>query len=579
LPIEVLISLKVDVNETTDMDPLLRDNKDTSNVEIKKAGGSLYPKLSCDEELIKEKHTEHFQFEEDQSSEAKLYSQSSECPSTSARVFPQVLAVLAVSFGCFIHGTSVMYGVVAVLGIEESSQKLKPNSTETVLGFAYDKTEDSAWIIGISAIGMIFGSLLAAPMSNAIGRKSTCIGGIGIVFAVAYLLFVIPFDVSMLYLARLLMGMGLGVSQSISTVYIAEISTPNVRGNLAVIPAMTGCLGVVTCQVLAKFLQWQDLAIVFATLNIPFVILIILMPESPVYLVSKDKMEEAHRVLRRLRGEKWNVTQEITEIKRITEKTGNSSSRAAITDFFLPHIIKPVVIAFTLMFFFQTSGINLVLTFAPQIFADVTNIDKFLANIFLGCALFASNTLTLLVAGKWPRRMMLLVSSLGCSVTLAVMGLSYQIKDWEAQCSNLTTSQNTPASDSSQTPIEKDCLYNLNWLPILDSMIFIFVFNLGYGSLVWMTVVEILPAHIRNFTNGLTVGWVGVLSFITSFSFPYLLASSWAGQGAFWMYSVISFCGFIFIAICVPETRGKTEEQIRVYFQSKKNRSPQNCEL
>jgi len=530
----------------------------------------LYPELSCDEELLKEKHTEHFQFEEDQSSEAKLYSQSSESPGTSARVFPQVLAVLAVSFGCFIHGTSVMYGVVAVLGIEESSQKLKPNSTETVLGFAYDKTEDSAWIIGISAIGMIFGSLLAAPMSNAIGRKPTCIGGIGIVFAVAYLLFVIPFDVSMLYLARLLMGMGLGVSQSISTVYIAEISTPNVRGNLAVIPAMTGCLGVVTCQVLAKFLQWQDLAIVFATLNIPFVILIILMPESPVYLVSKDKMEEAHRVLRRLRGEKWNVTQEITEIKRITEKTGNSSSRAAITDFFLPHIIKPVVIAFTLMFFFQTSGINLVLTFAPQIFADVTNIDKFLANIFLGCALFASNTLTLLVAGKWPRRMMLLVSSLGCSVTLAVMGLSYQIKDWEAQCSNLTTSQNTPASDSSQTPIEKDCLYNLNWLPILDSMIFIFVFNLGYGSLVWMTVVEILPAHIRNFTNGLTVGWVGVLSFITSFSFPYLLASSWAGQGAFWLYSVISFCGFIFIAICVPETRGKTEEQIKVYFQSKK---------
>lgn len=552
------------------MDPLLRDNKDTSNVEIKKAGGSLYPELSCDEELLKEKHTEHFQFEEDQSSEAKLYSQSYESPSTSARVFPQVLAVLAVSFGCFIHGTSVMYGVVAVLGIEESSQKLKPNSTETVLGFAYDKTEDSAWIIGISAIGMIFGSLLAAPMSNAIGRKPTCIGGIGIVFAVAYLLFVIPFDVSMLYLARLLMGMGLGVSQSISTVYIAEISTPNVRGNLAVIPAMTGCLGVVTCQVLAKFLQWQDLAIVFATLNIPFVILIILMPESPVYLVSKNKMEEAHRVLRRLRGEKWNVTQEITEIKRITEKTGNSSSRAAITDFFLPHIIKPVVIAFTLMFFFQTSGINLVLTFAPQIFADVTNIDKFLANIFLGCALFASNTLTLLVAGKWPRRMMLLVSSLGCSVTLAVMGLSYQIKDWEAQCSNLTTSQNTPASDSSQTPIEKDCLYNLNWLPILDSMIFIFVFNLGYGSLVWMTVVEILPAHIRNFTNGLTVGWVGVLSFITSFSFPYLLASSWAGQGAFWLYSVISFCGFIFIAICVPETRGKTEEQIKVYFQSKK---------
>ena len=96
---------------------------------------------------------------------------------------------------------------------------------------------------------MIFGSLTAAPVSNAVGRKSTCIFGIGGVFSIAYGLFVVPVDISMLYLARFLMGVGLGVSQSISTVYIAEISTPNVRGNLAVIPAMTGRLGVVSCQV------------------------------------------------------------------------------------------------------------------------------------------------------------------------------------------------------------------------------------------------------------------------------------------------------------------------------------------
>ena len=103
--------------------------------------------------------------------------------------------------------------------------------------------------VSIAAIGMIFGSLLAAPISNAIGRKITCVFGIGGIFLVAYALFIYPIDISMLYLARFLMGMGLGVSQSLSTAYIAEISTPNLRGNLAVIPAMTGCLGVVTCQV------------------------------------------------------------------------------------------------------------------------------------------------------------------------------------------------------------------------------------------------------------------------------------------------------------------------------------------
>jgi len=553
------------------MDPLLDEKDRKPKVEITAAGNSLYPDLNGQEGILEKKP--YFQFEEDESSKAILFNSGSEDCTTDAPLLPQVLAVLAVSFGCFIHGTSYMYGAVALVGLEESSKPLRPNSTETELGFAYDNTKDGAWIISIAAIGMIFGSLSAAPISNAIGRKVTCIFGIGVVFSVAYTLFVIPTDISMLYLARFLMGVGLGVSQSISTVYIAEISTPNVRGNLAVIPAMTGCLGVVSCQVLAKFLTWKELAIVFASINIAFIIMVILMPESPVFLISKDRIEEAHKVLRRLRGKNWNVTKELTEIKKMTEGSGSQSSKAAISDFFLPHVIKPVAIAFTLMFFFQTSGINLVLTFAPQIFADVTNIDKFLANIFLGGALFASNTLTLLVAGKWPRRMMLLVSSLGCSVTLAVMGFSYQVSDWEKSCVN---SSSFYSGDLILTEIETEaaCSYNLNWLPVVDSMIFIFVFNLGYGSLVWMTVVEILPAHIRNFTNGLTVGWVGVLSFITSFSFPYLLSSSWAGQGAFWMYSVISFIGFLFIAIFVPETRGKTEDQIKVYFQGKKENTP-----
>jgi len=548
------------------MDPLL-SNDEKTKAEVRNGSSALYPDLHSQGVGLDKKAS--FQFEEDDNSTSNFFNSRNDESSSSAAVLPQVLAVLAVSFGCFIHGTSIMYGVVALIGLEESSQKLLPNSTESELGFDFEKTQDSAWLIGIAAIGMVFGSLVAAPISNSIGRKITCIFGIGVVYSVAYALFVIPFNMSMLYFSRLLMGLGLGVSQSISTVYIAEISTPNLRGNLAVIPSMTGCLGVVSCQVLAKFLDWKQLAMVFASINIPFIVMVILMPESPVFLVSKSRIEDAHKILRKLRGKKWNVTKELTEITRRTEGSAGSSKKPGIKDLLLPHIIKPITIAFILMFFFQTSGINLVLTFAPQIFADVTNIDKFLANIFLGCALFASNTLTLMVAGKWPRRVMLLVSSLGCSLTLAVMGFSYQVKDWEEACAN--PAQLNPVF-SNMT--ESSCSYGLDWLPIVDSMIFIFVFNLGYGSMIWMTVVEILPAHIRNVTNGITVSWVGVLSFITSFSFPFLLSSSWAGQGAFWMYSAISFVGFLFIAICVPETRGKTEEEIKVYFQGKLKQSP-----
>jgi len=166
---------------------------------------------------------------------------SPEGQAVQARLLPPVLATLAVSFGCFVHGSSVVYGSVAIEGMK--------GENSTTLGFEFSETQDSAWLIGIASIGMIFGSFLAPPISNYIGRKPTLIGGVGGVFGLAYTLFAAPTWLSLLYAARLLMGVGLGVSQSISTVYIAEISTPALRGNLAVIPAMTGCLGVLSCQV------------------------------------------------------------------------------------------------------------------------------------------------------------------------------------------------------------------------------------------------------------------------------------------------------------------------------------------
>lgn len=206
---------------------------------------------------------------------------------------------------------------------------------------------------------MIIGSLMAAPISNKIGRKITCIVGIGVTFAISYTIFIFPVNIGLLYLSRLMMGVGLGVSQSISTIYIAEVATLETRASLAVIPAMTGCLGVVSCQVLAKFLDYKKLAIVYASINIPFVILLLFIPESPVFLLSRKKLEETHRVLRRLRGTQWDVAKEAMEIKRSIEGETDAPRPSLTRQFLQREIVKPLVISISLMFFFQTSGINL----------------------------------------------------------------------------------------------------------------------------------------------------------------------------------------------------------------------------
>ena len=243
---------------------------------------------------------------------------------------------------------------------------------------------------------------------------------------------------------------------------------------------------------------------VFASLNVPFMILMFLIPESPVYFVTRRRMEEAHKSLRRLRGSAWNVEKEASDIRN-TITQGNEAAVSStkktsiIHDFFQPHVVKPLLTAIFLMFFFQTSGINVIMMFAPQIFKEVTDYDEFTANIFCGIALFTSNALTLVIAGKCPRRVMLLVSSLGCSLTLAVMAMSYEMRKWEDKCQEVSTKLFTNLTSEQ---VSVSCSYNMDWLPIIDSMLFLFLFNLGYGSMIWITVVEILPPSLKTYTNG-----------------------------------------------------------------------------
>jgi len=536
------------------MEPLLETRGAAQVVEKK---SPLYPDLKDDSEKEKKLLEGEAKEEEEEQEAATL---------------PVILAVLAISFGAYIHGSSIVFADVALAGIQNASETFDPETNRSRLGYMYDETEDKAWIMGIASIGMVVGGLATGPLINSLGRRVASVLGIGVVFALHYTLWLVASHVSMLYIARFLAGLGLGISQAISTVYISEVSTPKLRSTMAVVPAMTGCLGVNSCQLLAAFLPWQTLAIVFAACNLPFVLMVAAMPESPTYLVARGSLEEAHKVLRRLRGASYNVTREVSAIERSLRATSSpSNNKVSLREWTQRATVLPLAIAFTLMFFFQMSGINLMLIFAITIFGQVGNLDKFLSQILVGSALFASNTLTLLVAGRIPRRVMLLTCSLGLSVTLTVMGFCYQIDDWEKTCVNTTITADPQVTEEAAG---EECSYGLGLLPIFTAMVYIFMFNIGYGSLVWMTATEILPAHIRSNTNGLTVGWTGVLSFLTTFSFPYMLQSSMGGQGCFWMYSIVSFLGFLFIAGFVPETSGKTEEEISALFTKRKEESP-----
>ena len=140
-----------------------------------------------------------------------------------------------------------------------------------------------------------------------------------------------------------------------------------------------------------------------------------------------------------------------------------------------------------------------------------------------------------------------------------------------------TTTLSTPinllsaATDNCTTSVPAIHTAGLGWLPLLLLMLYIFFFNLGYGSMIWITVAEILPLHVRSVTNSLSVGFTCVCSFLTSHTFTVMMKTI-KGEGVFWLYASISFLGFVFIALFVPETKGKSEAEIQEFFLPKSER-------
>lgn len=199
----------------------------------------------------------------------------------------------------------------------------------------------------------------------------------------------------------------------------------------------------------------------------------------------------------------------------------------------------------------------------------------------VGIALLISNIITLFVANKMPRRLMLIFSSFGISAALIGMGVYLHLKaleklacleyDHSNNFNNTTTIVNL---DDEASPVSGDTCeaiytHSIGWLPLLLLMVYIFFFNLGYGAMIWITVVEILPLHVRSVATSLSVAFTSLCSFLISHTYIDL-KDTIDSEGVFWLYGSISFVGLIFIVVCVPETKGKNEAELREYFQKKK---------
>ena len=235
-----------------------------------------------------------------------------------------------------------------------------------------------------------------------IGKKWTMIA-MGLPFALGVVLITFAKNVPMLFIGRLLYGFSGGAFGLLVPSYTSEIASPSIKGALGSLQQLIVTLGVLCVGVIGKYVEWRLMTGLFLAIPVIMTAWMFFMPESPVFLVTKGRMEDAKSSLLFLRGPEFDVTKELLEIQstvRESQAGGSISLRSLATH---RHYLVPALISMVLMFLQQFSGVNAVLAYAVQLFEDcgiTDTIDSYTCNILVCLTQFVFVIVSMLLVDR-----------------------------------------------------------------------------------------------------------------------------------------------------------------------------------
>ncbi|XP_009352178.2 sugar transporter ERD6-like 16 isoform X2 [Pyrus x bretschneideri] len=393
----------------------------------------------------------------------------------------------------------------------------------------------------ILTIGGMLGAVTSGRTADFLGRKgamrmsaSFCITGwLAIYFSKGAL----SLDVG-----RFFTGFGIGVFSYVVPIFIAEIAPKNLRGGLTTLNQLMIVTGLSVSFVIGTIISWETLAL---TGIIPCIFLLVglcFVPESPRWLAKIGREKEFQVALQRLRGKDADISDEMDEIQEYIA-TQQSLPKAKMLDLFQRKYIRAVIIGVGLMVFQQFGGINGIGFYASQTFEEA-GISSKIGTIAYACVQVPITVVGAALIDKSGRRPLIMVSATGTFLGCFLAGTSFFLKG-----NGLL----------------------LNWVPIIavsGVLIYIASFSLGMGAVPWVIMSEVFPIHVKGAAGSLVVlvNWLG--AWAVSYTYNFLM--SWSSSRTYYIYAGFSLLTIIFVAKLVPETKGKTLEEIQACINSDK---------
>ena len=398
---------------------------------------------------------------------------------------------------------------------------------------------DQSAIIGSLLLGAVAGAMLSGYLAGAIGRRPTKIVS-GCVFAIAAIWSALSPDVWTLICARFVLGISVGTASFVSPMYIGEMVPRSIRGGLVSFNQLMITSGILVAYIVDFALKgvtdnWRWMLGLGAIPGIALAVGMFLLPESPRWLVEQDRVDDARRVLQRARRAD-EVDDELEEIEEVAR------SSSGVRELLGPRVRPMLIVGLGLAIFQQVVGINTVIYFAPTIFkfAGVSTSSAIGDTVFVGVTNVVFTIVAVLLLDRVGRRVLLLAGTAGLTVALVGLGLFFQIAAVKSHA---------------------------GWLALASLIFYIASFAVGLGPVFWLMIAEVFPLKIRGAAMSVCTVANWGFNFLVSFTFLQLVSTAGKG-GAFFLYAGLGVLAVLFFAWKVPETRGRSLEEIETAFGS-----------
>ncbi|XP_034750992.1 solute carrier family 2, facilitated glucose transporter member 6 [Etheostoma cragini] len=476
---------------------------------------------------------------------------SSESRINNSKLF---LAVFSAVLGNFSFGYSLVYSspVLPKFQGPDADPRLRMD------------TEQAAWFGSIYTLGAAAGGLGAMLLNDLIGRKLSIMMS-AVPLTIGYMLMGGAVDLWMLHVGRFLTGVAGGMTAASIPVYISEISHKAVRGAMGSCPQITAVFGALTLYAMGLVVPWRWLAVAGGLPAVLMVVLLAFMPNSPRRLLSLNREQQAERALRWLRGQHYNTNVELSAIQHSI----NTQSKVTWSQLARPVYCRPIIISVVMRFLQQMTGITPILVYLEPIFSQSkVSLEPRYDAAIVGAVRLFSVAVAASLMDKAGRKALLYTSSL----LMFLSSLTLTIISHTTPCLPCPTPPNHTMNwdYSSQNPIGNtlDASHQTAGLiPLISTMVFIFGYALGWGPITWLLMSEVLPLVARGVASGLcvTVSWL--TAFMITHAFTHLV--DWYGLYVPYLcFTVVCVLCLLFNAVCIPETRGRSLEEIENYFRT-----------